>query len=68
MGLCLRAWALAEGLIHLIPKEGGDREDIRHWRPITLLGTAYKILAKALSLRLQPRLHADRICQGKEHS
>ena len=46
--------SLSEGLIHLIPKEGGDREDIRHWRPITLLGTAYKILAKAVSLRLQP--------------
>ena len=46
--------SLSEGLIHLIPKEGGDREDIRHWRPITLLGTAYKILAKAVSLQLQP--------------
>eukprot|EP00250_Pteridium_aquilinum_P022375 c25362_g1_i1 orf=3-2321(-) len=48
--------SLTEGLIHLIPKEGGDRDEIRHWRPITLLGTAYKILAKTISLRLQPFL------------
>ena len=46
--------SLSEGLIHLIPKEGGDRENIRHRRPITLLGTAYKTIAKAVSLRLQP--------------
>lgn len=31
-------------------------EDVRHSRPITLLGTAYKILANAISLRLQPLL------------
>ena len=48
--------SLTEGFIFLIPKEGGDREDIRHWRPITILNSAYKILAKALSLRLQPML------------
>ena len=33
-----------------MPMEGGNREEVRHWRPITI---AYKILAKALSLRLQ---------------
>ena len=43
---------LSEGLIYLIPKEGGDREEVRHWRPITILNSAYKTLAKALSLRL----------------
>ena len=48
--------SLSDGLIYLIPKEGGDREEIRHWRPITILNSAYKILAKALSLRLQPML------------
>ena len=48
--------SLTEGFIFLIPKEGWDREDIRHWRPITILNSAYKILAKALSLRLQPML------------
>ena len=48
--------SLRKGLIFLIPKDGGDRKDIRHWRRITILNSAYKILAKALSLRLQPML------------
>lgn len=48
--------ALTKGLIFLIPKEGGNVEEIRQWRPITILNSAYKILAKALSLRLQPML------------
>ena len=48
--------SLNEGFIFLIPKEGGDRDDIRHWRPITILNSTCKILAKALSLRLQPML------------
>ena len=47
---------LSEGLIFLIPKEGGNLDELRHWRPITILNSAYKILAKALSLRLQPML------------
>ena len=41
--------------ISLIPKEG-DTKDLNHWRPITLLTTAYKIFAKTLQLRLQPVL------------
>ena len=48
--------SLSEGLIYLIPKEGGNPEEVRQWRPITILNSAYKILAKALSLRLQPLL------------
>ena len=47
---------LSEGMIFLIPKEGGNLDELRHWRPITILNSAYKILAKALSLRLQPML------------
>ena len=46
---------LASGLICLIPK-GGDRQEIRQWRLITLLPTAYKILAKMISNRLRPLL------------
>ena len=64
--------SLIEGLIFLIPKEGGDGDDIRHWRPITILNSAYKILDKALSLRLQPMLdsliHATQIGFVKERS
>jgi hypothetical protein len=40
------------GLITLIPKIG-DRSKLGNWRPITLLGCIYKILAKALARRLQ---------------
>jgi len=39
------------GLITLIPKTG-DRSKLRNWRPITLLGSVYKILAKTLAGRL----------------
>ena len=49
---------LSEGLILLIPKGGGDYELIRQWRPITILNSVYKILTKALSLRLQPMLES----------
>jgi hypothetical protein len=40
------------GLITLIPKTR-DRSKLGNWRPITLLGCIYKILAKALAGRLQ---------------
>jgi hypothetical protein len=39
------------GLITLIPKIG-DHSKLGNWRPITLLGCIYKILAKALVGRL----------------
>lgn len=45
--------SLCSGLIALIPK-GGDAADLRQWRPITLLSSIYKILARLLSMRLQP--------------
>jgi exonuclease III len=44
-----------KGLITLIPKSG-DHAKIRNWRPITLLGSLYKILAKTLARRLQDLL------------
>ena len=47
--------SLSSGLICLIPK-GGDRQELRQWRPITLLSTAYKILAKMISARVRPFL------------
>jgi hypothetical protein len=41
-----------KGLIILIPKSG-DHARIGNWRPITMLGSLYKILAKTLAKRLQ---------------
>jgi hypothetical protein len=41
-----------KGLITLIPKSG-DHANLGNWRPITLLGSLYKILAKTLARRLQ---------------
>ncbi len=37
-----------KGMITLIPKSG-DRARLNNWRPITLLGSIYKILAKTLA-------------------
>ncbi|CAM5087299.1 unnamed protein product [Natator depressus] len=43
--LCRRA------VLVLLPKKG-DLRDLRNWRPVSLLSTDYKIVAKAISLRL----------------
>jgi len=44
-----------KGVITLIPKSG-DRARLNNWRPITLFGSIYKILAKVLAGRLQAAL------------
>ena len=63
---------LSEGLIYLIPKGEGISEDIRKWRPITLLNTSYKIFAKMLSFCLQKVLpkviHVSQIGFMKDRS
>ncbi|CAM2098369.1 unnamed protein product [Caretta caretta] len=38
-------------VLTLLPKKG-DLRDLRNWRPVSLLSTDYKIVAKAISLRL----------------
>ncbi|CAM4560367.1 unnamed protein product [Caretta caretta] len=43
--LCRRA------VLALLPKKG-DLRDLRNWRPVSLLSTDYKIVVKAISLRL----------------
>ena len=45
-----------EGMVYLIPKLEGVVDDIKKWRPITLLNTVYKVYAKLLATRLQPFL------------
>jgi len=41
-----------KGVMNLIPKSR-DHAKLNNWRPITLLGSTYKILAKVLTGRLQ---------------
>lgn len=44
------------GLIQLIPKKNRDLLRLNNWRPITLLNLDYKILSKALALRMKGKL------------
>jgi len=41
------------GILNLIPKENKDLRLLANWRPVSLLNTDYKILTKALAIRLQ---------------
>ena len=47
------------GLISLIPKKDKNRLLLKNWRPVALLNTDYKILAKVLANRLKP--HIDKL-------
>ena len=44
--------SLRTSVTRLIFKKRGDIKDLKNWRPISLLNTDYKILSKALTLRL----------------
>ena len=41
-----------QGVINLIPKKDKDLTELKSWRPLSILNTDYKILAKVLSERL----------------
>lgn len=45
------------GIIKLIYKKRGDRNDKRNYRQITMLNTDFKIFAKILANRLKKSLH-----------
>ena len=53
-------------MITLIFKDKGERKDLGNWRPISLLCCDYKVIAKALAMRLAPALnfiiHPDQTC------
>ena len=44
------------GIISLIPKKDKDKKYLKNWRPISLLNNDYKIVTKALALRLEKLL------------
>ena len=41
------------GIISLIPKKDKDKKYLKNWRPLSLLNNDYKIVTKALALRLE---------------
>ena len=45
------------GIISLIPKKVKDKKYLKNWRPISLLTNDYKIVTKALALRLESVTH-----------
>jgi hypothetical protein len=40
-------------VLNIIPKKGKDIRRLKNWRPLSLLNTDYKIMAKILALRLR---------------
>ena len=42
-----------EGVITMIPKAGKSPDNIKGWRPITLLNVDFKIISAAVSARIQ---------------
>ncbi|KAJ1167571.1 hypothetical protein NDU88_007960 [Pleurodeles waltl] len=57
---------LREGMITLLYKQKGEKEDLRNWRPISFLNVDYKLLAKAIANRLKKVIkkivHPDQTC------
>lgn len=44
---------LREGVLILIPKAGKSKDDIKGYRPITLLNTGYKIISATIAKRIR---------------
>ena len=45
--------SMRRGIITLLPKKDKNQLLLKNWRPISLLNTDYKILAKVLAFRLK---------------
>ncbi|KAJ1193110.1 hypothetical protein NDU88_002415 [Pleurodeles waltl] len=58
--------SLHEGMIKLLYKQKGEKEDLKNWRPISLLNVDYKLLANAMANRLKKVIekivHPDQTC------
>ena len=54
--------SLRRGVLSLIPQKDKDLCYLKSWRPVSLLATDYKILAKALSRRLGQVMPSLRSC------
>ena len=48
---------MKKGILNLIPKPNKDARRLKHLRPITLLSSDYKIIEKAIALRLEKCLN-----------
>jgi hypothetical protein len=46
-------WTKKIGVLTLITKKGKDLRLLKNWRPLNLLNTDYKILAKTLARRIR---------------
>ena len=58
------------GILSLNPKKGKDIRYLKNWRPLTLLNTDYKIIAKVMGMRLRHVLpeiiHSDQVAYLKD--
>ena len=46
-----------DGVITCLPKSGKERNQIKNWRPISLLNTTYKLISLCITKRLRPLLN-----------
>ena len=57
---------MKQGIISLLYKGHGARNELKNWRPLTLLNVDFKILTKILAIRLKSTLkqivHHDQTC------
>ena len=60
------AESMKESITHLIFKKRGDVKHLKTWRPISLLNVDYKIISKAITIRLskviESIVHSDQTC------
>ena len=47
-----------KAIITLIPKDGGDLESLKSWRPVSLICCDVKVVAKILAKRLKPLMYS----------